>query len=117
GATLTFLTSDHPSLPESMKENSILRLRITNIDQIALDSLKTTSVEYENDIINQEANDRLVFKTIQDVLKEKLLKRGVRILTGLGKHFQQLDKEGNGLLDKADLKQALKVFHLEVLEE
>lgn len=38
-------------------------------------------------------------------------------MTGLGKHFQQLDKEGNGLLDKADLKQALKLFHLEVLEE
>uniref|UniRef100_I3M2A5 EF-hand domain-containing protein n=1 Tax=Ictidomys tridecemlineatus TaxID=43179 RepID=I3M2A5_ICTTR len=74
-------------------------------------------VEYESDIINQEANDRLVFKTIQDVLKEKLRKRGVRILTGLGKHFQQLDKEGNGLLNKEDLKQALKVFHLEVSEE
>lgn len=51
------------------------------------------------------------------MLKEKLHKRGVRILTGLGKYFQQLDKEGNGLLDKADLKQALKVFHLGVSEE
>nr|XP_016779365.1 calcyphosin-2 isoform X5 [Pan troglodytes] len=51
------------------------------------------------------------------VLKEKLHKRGVRILTGLGKYFQQLDKEGNGLLDKADFKQALKVFHLEVSEK
>ncbi|XP_047406293.1 calcyphosin-2 isoform X1 [Sciurus carolinensis] len=117
GATLTFLSSDHPSLPESMKENILLRLRITNIDQIALDSLKTTSVKYEKDIISQEANDRLVFKAVQDVLKEKLHKRGVRILTGLGKYFQQLDKEGNGLLDKADLKQALKVFHLGVSEE
>uniref|UniRef100_A0A8D2DUI1 Calcyphosine 2 n=1 Tax=Sciurus vulgaris TaxID=55149 RepID=A0A8D2DUI1_SCIVU len=117
GATLTFLSSDHPGLPESMKENTLLRLRITNIDQVALDSLKTTSVKYEKDIISQEANDRLVFKAVQDVLKEKLHKRGVRILTGLGKYFQQLDKEGNGLLDKADLKQALKVFHLGVSEE
>uniref|UniRef100_A0A2K5DQS0 Calcyphosine 2 n=1 Tax=Aotus nancymaae TaxID=37293 RepID=A0A2K5DQS0_AOTNA len=68
GATLTFLSSDHLSLPENL-------------------------------------------------LKEKLHKRGVRILTGLGKYFQQLDKEGNGLLDKADFKQALKVFHLEVSEK
>ncbi|ELW70506.1 Calcyphosin-2 [Tupaia chinensis] len=114
GANLTFLSSDHPSLPESTKENKLLTLRITNIDQIALESLKTTSGEHEDYIIRQEANDRLVFKAIQDVLKEKLHKRGVRILTGLGKYFQQLDKKGNGLLEKADFKQALEVFHLEV---
>ncbi|XP_030794971.1 calcyphosin-2 isoform X2 [Rhinopithecus roxellana] len=116
GATLTFLSSD-ASLPESMKENTFFKLRITYIDQIALDSLKTASMEQEDDIIIQETNDRLVFKAIQDVLKEKLHKRGVRILTGLGKYFQQLDKEENGLLDKADFKQALKVFHLEVSEK
>uniref|UniRef100_A0A2K6FLG3 Calcyphosine 2 n=1 Tax=Propithecus coquereli TaxID=379532 RepID=A0A2K6FLG3_PROCO len=51
------------------------------------------------------------------VLKEKLHKRSVRILTGLGRYFQRLDKEGNGLLDKAAFKQALKVFHLEVSEK
>uniref|UniRef100_A0A2K6LU27 Calcyphosine 2 n=1 Tax=Rhinopithecus bieti TaxID=61621 RepID=A0A2K6LU27_RHIBE len=78
---------------------------------------RTASMEQEDDIIIQETNDRLVFKAIQDVLKEKLHKRGVRILTGLGKYFQQLDKEENGLLDKADFKQALKVFHLEVSEK
>ncbi|XP_048205703.1 calcyphosin-2 isoform X2 [Perognathus longimembris pacificus] len=117
GATLTFLSSDHPSLPKTIKENSILTLRITNIDQIALDSLKTASVRQEEDIIHQEASDRLVFKVIQDVLKGRLQKRGVRVLTGLGKYFKQLENEGNGLLDKADFKQALKVFHLEVSEK
>ncbi|XP_076967573.1 calcyphosin-2 isoform X2 [Tamandua tetradactyla] len=116
GANLTFLSSDHPSLPESMKENPLFILRITNIDQIALNVLKT-SVEHEDDVTSQEANDKLVFKTIQDVLKEKLHKRGVRILTGLGKYFKQLDKEGNGLLDKVDFKQVLKLFHLEVSEK
>ncbi|XP_058597977.1 calcyphosin-2 isoform X1 [Neofelis nebulosa] len=115
GANLTFLSSDHPRLPESIKENTLLILRITNIDQIALDSLKTDSVEHE-DITSQEANDRLVLKAIQDALKEQLHKRGVRILTGLGKYLQQLDKERTGLLAKADFKQALKAFHLEVSE-
>ncbi|KAB0391760.1 hypothetical protein E2I00_015157, partial [Balaenoptera physalus] len=115
GANLTFLSSDHPRLPESIKENTLLTLRITNIDQRALDSLKTDSVEHD-DVTNEEANDRLAFKAIQNVLKEQLCKRGVCILTGLRKYLQQLDKEGNGLLDKADFKQALKVFHLEVSE-
>uniref|UniRef100_A0A8D0QQT9 Calcyphosine 2 n=1 Tax=Sus scrofa TaxID=9823 RepID=A0A8D0QQT9_PIG len=115
GANLTFLSSEHPRLPESIKENTVLTLRITNIDRGASDSLKTDSVEHD-DINNQEANDRLVFKAIQDVLKEQLRKRGVRILTGLGKYLQQLDKKRNGLLEKADFKQALEVFHLEVSE-
>uniref|UniRef100_H0VJT7 Calcyphosine 2 n=2 Tax=Cavia porcellus TaxID=10141 RepID=H0VJT7_CAVPO len=115
GATLTFLSSDHPSLPQSIKKNTLLRFRITNVDQIALDSVKTVSMAHEEDI--QEANDRLVFKAIQDALKEKLQKRGVRILTGLEKFFQQLDKDGHGLLNKTDFKQALKIFHLEVSEK
>ncbi|XP_020947693.1 calcyphosin-2 isoform X9 [Sus scrofa] len=115
GANLTFLSSEHPRLPESIKENTVLTLRITNIDRGASDSLKTDSVEHD-DINNQEANDRLVFKAIQDVLKEQLRKRGVRIFTGLGKYLQQLDKKRNGLLEKADFKQALEVFHLEVSE-
>uniref|UniRef100_A0A2K6FLF1 Calcyphosine 2 n=1 Tax=Propithecus coquereli TaxID=379532 RepID=A0A2K6FLF1_PROCO len=59
----------------------------------------------------------LCITCMTNVLKEKLHKRSVRILTGLGRYFQRLDKEGNGLLDKAAFKQALKVFHLEVSEK
>ncbi|XP_023603703.1 calcyphosin-2 [Myotis lucifugus] len=117
GANLTFLSSDHLRLPESIKENTLLILRITNIDRVSSDDLRTDSVEQEDDTTRQEANDRLVFKAIQDKLKEQLHKRGVRILTAMGKYFRQLDKEGNGLLDKADFKQALKVFHLEMSEK
>uniref|UniRef100_A0A8C6Q9V5 EF-hand domain-containing protein n=2 Tax=Nannospalax galili TaxID=1026970 RepID=A0A8C6Q9V5_NANGA len=117
GATLTFLSCDHPSLPESIKENVLLRLRITNIDQTALDSLKSASAEHEEDIVSQEAKDRLFLRVIQDELKEQLCKRGVRILTGLGKYFQHLDKEGKGFLEKADFQQALKAFHIEVSEK
>ncbi|XP_050995665.1 calcyphosin-2 [Acomys russatus] len=118
GATLTFLTCDHPSLPKSIKENTLLRLRITNIDQITLDSLKTASVGHEEeDAASQEAQDQVVLQAIQDKLREQLHKRGVRVLTGLGKYFQQLDKEGNGLLEKADFQQVLRTFHLEVSEQ
>ncbi|GAB1295566.1 Calcyphosin-2 [Apodemus speciosus] len=118
GATLTFLSCDHPSLPKTIKENALLRLRITNIDQVALNSLKAASVEPgEEDAVGQEAHDQLVLQAIQDKLKEQLHRKGVRILTGLGKYFQRLDKEGNGLLEKADFQRALKTFHLEVSEQ
>ncbi|XP_038170924.1 calcyphosin-2 isoform X2 [Arvicola amphibius] len=117
GATLTFLSCDHPSLPKSIKESTLFRLRITNIDQISLSSLKAASEEHEEDTASQEAQDRQVLRAIQDKLREQLHKRGVRILTGLGKHFQHLDKEGSGLLEKAKFQQALKTFHLEVSEQ
>ncbi|XP_031205936.1 calcyphosin-2 isoform X2 [Mastomys coucha] len=118
GATLTFLSCDHPSLPKTIKENALLRLRITNIDQVALNSLKAAFAEHgEEDTVSLEAHDQLVLQAIQDKLKDQLHEKGVRILTGLGKYFQHLDKEGNGLLEKADFQRALKTFHLEVSEQ
>ncbi|NXN12699.1 CAYP2 protein, partial [Indicator maculatus] len=47
-------------------------------------------------------------------LRETLRKRGVRVLTGLGSYFRQVDKNRNGFLSQAAFKEALKVFHLEV---
>ncbi|XP_043824184.1 calcyphosin-2 [Dromiciops gliroides] len=114
GANLTFLSTDHLSLPESVKENPLVTLRITHVDQISLDTLRKKIMENGDELAEQEASDRSIFKSIQDLLKEKLHLRAVRILTGLGKYLQHLDKKGNGLLCKADFQQALKVFHLEV---
>ncbi|KAL6032792.1 hypothetical protein STEG23_013021 [Scotinomys teguina] len=117
GATLTFLSCDHPCLPKSIKENTLFRLRITNIDHIALSSLKTAFQEDGEDTVSQEAQDRLVLQGMQGRLKEQLHKRGVRVWAGLGKYFQRVDKEGSGLLEKADFQQALKAFHLEVSKQ
>lgn len=50
-------------------------------------------------------------------MKTKLSKRGIRIVSGLGKYFRELDKKQNGNITKADYRQALKVFDLEVTEE
>ncbi|KAM8980753.1 LOW QUALITY PROTEIN: calcyphosin-2 [Sarcophilus harrisii] len=91
GTNLTFLSSDHLSFPKSIKDNALIILRITYVDQLTLDSL-----------------------SCQYLLKEKLHQSVVCILTGLGKYFQHLDKKGNGLLCKMDFKQALKFFQLEV---
>uniref|UniRef100_A0A7N4PYN6 EF-hand domain-containing protein n=1 Tax=Sarcophilus harrisii TaxID=9305 RepID=A0A7N4PYN6_SARHA len=91
GTNLTFLSSDHLSFPKSIKDNALIILRITYVDQLTLDSL----------------SDRSIFTNL---LKEKLHQSVVCILTGLGKYFQHLDKKGNGLLCKMDFKQALKFF-------
>ncbi|XP_053882729.1 calcyphosin-2 isoform X1 [Malaclemys terrapin pileata] len=116
GANLTFL-SCNLSLPESIKQNPILTLRVSNIDEAAIDILKTTSVGIKQDITQQEIDESRVFRVVQGILKEKLSKRGVRVVTGLGKYFRERDQKSDGALSKAVFKQALTVFHLEVPEK
>ncbi|NWX39876.1 CAYP2 protein, partial [Steatornis caripensis] len=112
GANLTFRSVDH-TLPESVKQNPVLTLRVISIDEAAMDFLKASSMEFK-----QGVDDSKVFKKIQGLctLRETLSKRGVRVITGLGKYFRHVDKDRNGFLSQADFKEALKVFHLEIPE-
>ncbi|NWV59770.1 CAYP2 protein, partial [Malurus elegans] len=50
------------------------------------------------------------------IFRETLSKRGVRVVTGLGKYFRQIDKNRNGFLAQSAFKDALKVFHLDMPE-
>ncbi|XP_035194312.1 calcyphosin-2 isoform X2 [Oxyura jamaicensis] len=115
GANLTFQSVDH-NLPESVKQNPVLTLRVISIDETAMDLLKAPSEEFKQECFEQVTNDSRVFKKIQGMLRETLSKRGVRVVTGLGKYFRHIDKNRNGFLSQADFKEALKVFHLEVPE-
>lgn len=58
----------------------------------------------------------LYFSKSSGIFRETLSKRGVRVITGLGKYFRQVDKNRNGFLSQAAFKEALKVFHLEMPE-
>ncbi|XP_063178987.1 calcyphosin-2 isoform X2 [Chroicocephalus ridibundus] len=115
GANLTFRSVDH-NLPESCKQNPVLTLRVIDIDEAAVDFLKASSMEFKQECSKQVVDNSKVFKKIQGMLGETLSKRGVRVLTGLGKYFRNIDKNRNGFLSQADFKEALKVFHLEIPE-
>ncbi|KAJ7412347.1 Calcyphosin-2 [Pitangus sulphuratus] len=115
GADLTFRSVDH-NLPESVKQNPVFTLRVISIDEAAMDFLKASSVEFKQQCSKQVVNDSKIFKKIQGIFRETLSKRGVRVITGLGKYFRQIDKSRNGFLSQAAFKEALKVFHLEVPE-
>ncbi|KAF2974719.1 hypothetical protein EK904_001586 [Melospiza melodia maxima] len=115
GANLTFRSVDH-NLPESVKQNPFFTLRVISIDEAAMDYLKASSVELKEECSRQMVDNSEVFKKIQGIFRETLRKRGVRVITGLGKYFRQMDKNRNGFLSQAALKEALKVFHLEMPE-
>ncbi|XP_074913810.1 calcyphosin-2 [Buteo buteo] len=114
GANLTFRSVDH-NLPESVKQNPVLTLRVISIDEAAMDFLKS-SMEFKQECSKQVVDDSEVFKKIQGIFRETLSKRGVWVITGLGKYFRQVDKNRNGFLSQAAFKEALKVFHLEMPE-
>ncbi|XP_017659895.1 PREDICTED: calcyphosin-2 isoform X3 [Lepidothrix coronata] len=113
GANLTFRSVDH-NLPESVKQNPVFTLRVISIDEAAMDFLKASSVEFKQQCSKQA--DSKVFKKIQGIFRGTLSKRGVRVITGLGKYFRQVDKSRNGFLSQAAFKEALRVFHLEIPE-
>ncbi|KAM4902059.1 LOW QUALITY PROTEIN: calcyphosin-2 [Sylvia borin] len=69
----------------------------------------------EEECSRQLLDDSKVFRKIQGIFRETLSKRGVWVITGLGKYFQT-DKNSNGFLSQVALKEALKVFHLEMPE-
>ncbi|XP_032913549.1 calcyphosin-2 isoform X2 [Catharus ustulatus] len=115
GANLTFRSADH-NLPESVKQNPIFTLRVISIDEAAMDYLKASSLELKEECSRQGVDDSKVFKKIQGTFRETLSKRGFQVITGLGKYFRQIDKNRSGFLSKAALKEALKVFHLEMPE-
>ncbi|XP_073507912.1 calcyphosin-2 isoform X3 [Phyllobates terribilis] len=117
GADLTFLTAEHQSLSESLRQNPILTIRITAIDEEALNSLRAICEGNKLDMEIHWNDDLNILLAVQDVMKEKLKKRGVRTLTGLGKYFRQLDKSGSGYLGKAEFKLALHTYHLELSEK
>ncbi|XP_075713091.1 calcyphosin-2 isoform X2 [Rhinoderma darwinii] len=117
GADLTFLTAEHQSLSESLRQNPMLTIRITAIDEEALRSVRAICEGNKWDLGVHWKDEENILLAVQDVMKEKLKKRGVRTLTGLGKYFRQLDKNGSGCLEKAEFKQALQTYHLDVSEK
>ncbi|XP_018428183.1 PREDICTED: calcyphosin-2 [Nanorana parkeri] len=116
GANLTFLTVHHQSLSESLKKNPILTIRITAIDD-AMKSLRVNLKENRCEPVVHWQDDDNIILAVQDAMKEKLKNRSVRTLTGLGKLFRQLDKNGSGCLGKTEYKQALKTYHLDMSEK
>ncbi|XP_068132758.1 calcyphosin-2 isoform X2 [Hyperolius riggenbachi] len=117
GGSLTFLTAEHQSLSESLKKNPILTIRITAIDEEAMRSLRVMFEEKTSEHGVHWHDEDGFLLAVRDTMKEKLKNRSVRTITGLGKYFRQLDKNGSGCLGKTELKQALKTYHLEVPEK
>ncbi|CAJ1099421.1 Hypothetical predicted protein, partial [Octopus vulgaris] len=65
----------------------------------------------------EEREKSLLFAKVQQIVCDKLKRRGVRTVTGLGQHYEKLCQKSSApqhFLVKSDLEEGLKVFHIEL---
>ncbi|KAM7055773.1 LOW QUALITY PROTEIN: calcyphosin-2 [Acridotheres tristis] len=116
GANLTFQSVDQ-NLPESVKQNPVFTRCVISIDEAATDYLNLCPLPlFLSKGITEQGLLSFLYSFLSGIFRETPSKRGVQVITGLGKYFQQIDENRNGFLSQAALKEALKVFHLEMPE-
>eukprot|EP00058_Branchiostoma_floridae_P003809 XP_002589297.1 hypothetical protein BRAFLDRAFT_97380 [Branchiostoma floridae] len=117
GQNLSFDTKLQPSLPDSIRQKPSVILRVIDLDHNAKDNLMEDmhlSAQADHAFTNQEIQDLKVFREVQGALQQRLRKRGVRTVTGLGHHFRKIDKSGDGVLSKPELREALRQNKMDV---
>ncbi|XP_005098660.3 calcyphosin-2 [Aplysia californica] len=124
GANLKISTEGQLALTDSLAENDVIVLRVTDIDEGEKEALMDEQEDVDGrmhapsklDIQNKE-----FLYMIQDEVRTKIQKRGIRTVTGLGRYYRKLDQYKTGILDQYDLEKGLKTFRInlepETLEE
>ncbi|KAK6191534.1 hypothetical protein SNE40_003198 [Patella caerulea] len=123
GGTLLILTSGHQTLPKSLSTQPYIAIRVTDVDEkekaeLLLHGEKLTDREAVYADLNarkkEEHEIRIVIENIQDTVQTMIKKRGVKTITGLGRHYRDLDRDDTGWLDQNTLERGLQNFHIQL---
>ncbi|KAK7151812.1 hypothetical protein R3I94_008228 [Phoxinus phoxinus] len=106
GAELHFCTDD-PHLPQSLRQQPCLTLRVTDVDDTAKGALLTQSGEGLHCLSEEEINDRNTLKAIQGAVRDRLRGRAIQTLINLGRDLQNLDIKIDSVQQKVLLRQSL----------
>ncbi|XP_016099053.1 calcyphosin-2 [Sinocyclocheilus grahami] len=111
GAELHFCT-DGPHLPQSLRQQPCLTLRVTDVDDTAKGALLTQSGETLHHLSEEEINDRNTLQEIQGAVRDRLKGHAVRTLINLGRDLhlksdsiQQKELLGQSLMEQLCLTQ------------
>ncbi|CAJ1099405.1 Hypothetical predicted protein [Octopus vulgaris] len=127
GADLVISGHNQPCLPETLKKQPIVFFRVTDVDEQEKSKILLANVlpsdqkdVYTKMHVPKEKEEReksLLFAKVQQIVCDKLKRRGVRTVTGLGQHYEKLCQKSSApqhFLVKSDLEEGLKVFHIEL---
>jgi hypothetical protein len=130
GENLTFLPCDHPTLPEALGKDPNLTVRITAVDfeakRKALTAIKDGVAPSDAeltlpDIPEEEAEQRIFLRGVQDSVGSQLSGRAVRTLVGVLSLLIKEDSAANGDLTfhvaKSDILVALKDYKISLDDE
>lgn len=106
GAELRF-SADGPHLPQSLRHQPCLNLRVTDVDDTAKGALLTQSGETLHRLSEEEINDLNTLKEIQGAVRDRLKGHAVRTLINLGRDLQNLHLKSDSMQQKQLLGRSL----------
>uniref|UniRef100_A0A8C1G0C9 Calcyphosine 2 n=1 Tax=Cyprinus carpio TaxID=7962 RepID=A0A8C1G0C9_CYPCA len=106
GAELRFCT-DGPHLPQSLRQQPCLTLRVTDVDDTAKRALVTQSGETLHRLSKEELSDQNTLKEIQGAVRDRLKGHAVRTLINLGRDLQTLHLKSDWIQQKELLRRSL----------
>ncbi|KAK7108451.1 calcyphosin-2-like [Littorina saxatilis] len=118
GADLTIPTKGQQALSGDLARFKNLTLRVTDVDEGEKSELLSEEVDdytARSDAASQmDRENRHFLQVVQESAQAQISKRGIKTITGLGRHYRRLDKEGTGLLLQHDLERGLLRFHVDI---
>ncbi|XP_067946012.1 calcyphosin-2-like isoform X2 [Watersipora subatra] len=124
--TLYFPVGGQKCLPETARQVETLAVRICEVDEDAKADIILSGVRGTeqlaawnkfHELTEAEYGDLAITKSVQEKIQFMLKKRGVRTTTGLFAHLRGSDRNGDGMLDRFELQQALKDFHIVLTDQ
>ncbi|XP_048578968.1 calcyphosin-2 isoform X2 [Nematostella vectensis] len=125
GNSLSFSTANQSSLPQSISAKPVVTLRITDLDEEAKERLlyddcrnpaerRAVAEKLTQPPTAAEQAEQQLVQQVQGEVRRQLAQRASKTLMGMGRHFRTLDKSGDGMLDKGELINALKTYHIQL---
>ncbi|KAL8613723.1 hypothetical protein ACOMHN_029815 [Nucella lapillus] len=116
GADLQIPTKGQQALSAELGRSKYITLRITDVDEEERFEL----AEEAEDTARSEGASQLDYENrqflleVQATAQTQIRKRGIKTITGLGRHYRQMDKDGTGVLLQHDLERGLLRFRIDL---
>ncbi|XP_063403690.1 calcyphosin-2-like [Mytilus trossulus] len=112
GNEIIIETRGQHSLPDTVKKRDRVYFKITDVDEEEKQILLQEETYRSQN--KQEMINRRILDGVQEEVRERLKKRGIKTVTGLGRYYRKLDKTGSGVLYKFELEKGMFTFHIEL---